>query len=80
MAGVQRCSGGAAWWARLTGPVNLSLCSLSLSLSVCLRRLSAGRGEDAWASFPRLVSTVGPGCARCPECPGRVHVVPSAGL
>lgn len=33
---------------------------LFLSLSVCLRRLSAGRGEDAWASFPRLVSTVGP--------------------
>lgn len=51
------------WWAWLADPASLLLCSLSLSLSlphpVCLRRLSAGRGEDAWASFPRLVSTVG---------------------
>lgn len=73
--GVQRGSGRAVWWARLARPANFLLCSLSLSLSICLHRLSAGRGEDAWASFPRLVSTVGPGCARCPECPGRVHAV-----
>lgn len=54
----------------------LALLSLSLPPFVCLHRLSAGRGEDAWVSFPRLVSTVGPGCAHCPECPGGVHVIP----
>lgn len=64
-AGVQQHSGRAVWWARLARPANFLLCSLSLSLSICLHGLSAGRGEDAWASFPRLVSTVGPGCARC---------------
>lgn len=74
-AGVQQRSGRAVWWARLARPANFLLCSLSLSLSICLGGLSAGRGEDAWASSPRLVSTVGPGCARCPECPGRVHAV-----
>lgn len=74
-AGVQQRSGRAVWWAWLAHPANFLLCSLSLSLSICLRGLSAGRGEDAWASSPRLVSTVGPGCARCPECPGRVHAV-----
>lgn len=45
-------------------------CSFSLSLSICLRRLSAGRGEDAWASFPRLVSMVGLLCSLL-EYPGR---------
>lgn len=70
-----RGDGRAVWWVRLARPANFLLCSLSLSPPVCLHRLSAGRGEDAWASFPRLVSTVGPGCARCPECPGRVHAV-----
>lgn len=76
-AGVRRGSGRAVWWVRLARPANFLLCSLSLSPppSICLHRLSAGRGEDAWASFPRLVSTVGPGCARCLECPGRVHAV-----
>lgn len=58
---------------------SLLLCSFSLSLSVCLRRLSAGRGEDAWASFPRLVSMVGLLCSLL-ECPGRVHAVSLAGL
>lgn len=53
--------------------------SLSLPVSVCLRRLSAGRGEDAWASFPRLVSMVGPLCS-LPKYPGRVHAVSSTGL
>lgn len=53
--------------------------SLSLSLSVCLRRLSAGRGEDAWASFPRLVSMVGLLCS-LPEDPGRVHALSLPGM
>lgn len=64
------CGGHGSW------TLQTSCFALSLSLSVCLRRLSAGRGEDAWVSFPGLVSTVGPGCARCPECPGGVHVIP----
>lgn len=63
----------------LAGAASLLLCSLSLSLSICLRRLSAGRGEDAWASFPRLVSMVGPLCS-LPKYPGRVHAVSLAGL
>lgn len=61
----------------LACPASLVLCSFSLSLSVSV--VSAGRGEDAWASFPRLVSVVGLLCSLL-ECPGRVHAVSLAGL
>lgn len=81
--------GGALWEQGLLGweisgrtvvvLASLLLCSFSLSLSVCLHRLSAGRGEDAWASFPRLVSMVGLLCSLL-ECPGGVHAVSLAGL